>query len=166
MNAGCRRKLLEMEEEGIGTFGAPVWEGTDTIWQQGCCLGACQISEARGGGAEIDSERWCQRVNHGTWCCLRAARPMLGPKAGPCTCIASPAEVPGLLWMPRLLVDSGVSEAPRHRHCFIIGSEMSSLLPNPSMTPVSPGPFGNICRGREGCEKAIWFIQVPLGAEL
>lgn len=32
-HGGYRRKLLEMEEEGAGMFGAPVWEEMDTIWQ-------------------------------------------------------------------------------------------------------------------------------------
>lgn len=84
MKGGCRRKLLEMEEEGIGTFGAPVWEGTDTIWQRERCLGARQLGEARGGGAELDSERRCRRrVNHGARRCLRSARPCRVPRPDP-----------------------------------------------------------------------------------
>ena len=180
-----------MEEEGAGALGAPAWDGTGTIWPRGRCLGACQIGRAGGGGAERGSERRCRRVNHGAPSCLRSARPMPGPEAGPCAPVPSPVEVPGLLQTPRLLsripvprrllgtctaggfvtgagsppADADAPQAPRHRHCFIVGTETSSLRPSPSTAPVSPGPFGSVCRRRECCEKAIWLIQLALGAE-
>lgn len=74
---------------------------------------------------------------------------MPGPEAGPCARVPSPAELPGLLWVPRLLLripvhrrllgtgaadgfvlgaqtppaDSGAPEAPQHRRCVIVGTD-------------------------------------------
>lgn len=54
------------------------------------------------------SKRWRSRTRRGAMAPARESRrsalPAPGPEAGPCPRVSSPAEVPGLLWGPRLLL--------------------------------------------------------------
>lgn len=105
------RRELAHSEHLCGRGRTPSGSG-DAAWAP------CQISEARGGGAELDSERWCRCVTHGARRYLHLARPTPGPgdrtlRTRFLACrsprAALDAETPP--------ADSGAPEAPWHRRC-------------------------------------------------